>query len=204
MNVLKVNKIYKRNIKHVYAKNISKRNYIVSGLLTVVLLFCCLSINGANVSAEFNSIIAKVYNPINQLFNDEGGIVFTGNNNVLADNKTLKFITPIKCSNITKFNGELNYEIDSNIMVVAPEAGVIKEIGVLPNNEKYIEIEHSKNIVSRIENVYIVGVVSGQIVNKGKDIATVKLGEVVRFMLFENGVKQTNLSINNNEIIWKN
>ena len=204
MNILKINKIYRRNIKHIYSKKIVKQNYIVSVCLFFVLIIACFSLNSVKDLGEFNSVVKTVYNPINQLFNDEGGIVFTGVNSSILNNKTLKFITPIKCSNITNVNGELNYEIDSNIMVVAPEAGVIKEIGVLPNNEKYIEIEHGKNIVSRIENVYIVGVVSGQIVNKGKDIATVKLGEVVRFMLFEDGIKQTNLNINNNEIIWKN
>ena len=89
-------------------------------------------------------------------------------------------------------------------MVVAPEDGIIKEIGYLPNGEKYIEIMHAKNVTTKIENIYITGVVSGQVVAKGKDIATVKLGDVVRFSIYENDIKQTNILINKNQIEWEN
>ncbi len=204
MNKLSVIKIEQRKIKHVYANKVSYKNYVVSAVLLLIILLGCISVKNLKTDYSVSDLMLKVYNPINQLFNYEGGIIFTNNSLQVINNKVLKFITPIKCSNITNINGELNYEIDSNIMVVAPEAGVIKEIGVLPNNQKYIEILHGKNIISRIENVYIVGVVAGQVVSKGKDIATVKLLETVKFMLFEDGVKLTNIALKNNEITWQN
>lgn len=203
MKNIKLISIKKRNIKHVYVKAVIKKNYIVSGVIFAVLLLSTLMLSSTSNLTEVSLASSQFYNPINPLFNDEGGIIFTSSALSTVDKNNLKFVTPIKCSNITNVNGELNYEIDSNIMVIAPEAGVVKEIGILPNGEKYIEIAHSKNIITRIENIYIVGVVNGEVVKKGKDIATVKLGTTVKFMLYENGVKQTNISLNKNEIVWE-
>ncbi len=203
MKKIKLISLTKRNIKHTYSKVVVKKNYITSAVLVVAIMLCCATLKATSFSSVISETCAKIYNPINPLFNDEGGIMFTGVTLENVNKNNLKFITPIKCSEITNINGELNYQIDSNIMVIAPEDGIIKEIGVLPNGEKYIEIAHSKNIVSRIENIYIVGVLNGEAVKKGKDIATVKLGSTVKFSIYEDGIKQTNISVVKNEIVWE-
>lgn len=203
MKKIKLISLTKRNIKHTYSKVVVKKNYITSAVLVVAIMLCCAALKTTSFSSAISETYAKIYNPINPLFNDEGGIMFTSVTLENVNKNNLKFITPIKCSEITNINGELNYQIDSNIMVIAPEDGIIKEIGVLPNGEKYIEIAHSKNIVSRIENIYIVGVLNGEAVKKGKDIATVKLGSTVKFSIYEDGIKQTNISVVKNEIVWE-
>ena len=58
----------------------SKGLSIAVYLIFFVLIIACFSLNSVNDLGEFNSVVETVYNPINQLFNDEGGIVFTGVN----------------------------------------------------------------------------------------------------------------------------
>ena len=202
MKKLDVSFIKQKTIKHIFVKDIVRKNYVSSFvfLCVIVLGFLMLQTDGFS---EITKTCTYVYNPINSLFNDGGSISFATKNLSEINNSNLKFITPIKCNNIENVNNELHFEIDSNIMIIAPEAGIVSKIGVLANGEKFIEIKHSKNVVTRLENVYIVGVVSGQVVNKGKDIAIAKVGSVVRFSLLEDGVKQPNISVVKNEIIWK-
>ena len=57
---------------------------------------------------------------------------------------------------------------------------------------------------SRIENIGILGVVLGEVVAKGKDIATATVGEVVRFSVYVDGIKQTNITLDKNQILWEN
>ena len=202
MKKLVVTKIKKLNIKHIYISRVVKKNYVISLVLIAVIFSFGLFFNSTK-NTEIIKTCMQIYSPVNPLFNDGGNILFaSANANNLSENN-LKFITPIKCSNITNLNSELHFEIDSNIMIVAPEAGIISAVGVLPNGEKFIEISHSKTVKSRLENVYIVGVINGQVVNKGKDIAIAKVGETVRFFITENDVKQPNITINKNEIVWQ-
>ena len=202
MRKLLVTKIEKLNIKHIYTSKVVKQNYIISFCLIAVIFSAGLFFNSAK-NTDIIKTCVQIYNPINPLFNDDGNILFANANSSYLNNNSLKFITPIKCSNIKNCNSELWFEVDNNIMIVAPESGIISGVGVLPNGEKFIEISHNKNIKTRLENVYILGVVNGQMVSKGKDIGIAKLGETVRFFITENNVKQPNISINKNEIVWE-
>lgn len=169
-----------------------------------MVMLSVLGIKYIDVFNGYDQLCTEIYNPIDALFNDNGGIVFTSKmlNNINKNN--LKFVTPIKCSDISIVDDTINYVIDNSIMIIAPEDGIIKSIGYLPNGEKYIEIAHSKNIVSRLENIYITGVVTGQVVAKGKDIATARMDSVVRFSIYEDGTKISNLKLNKNVITWEN
>ncbi len=204
MRKLVINSLTKKQIKHIYLKVQNKKNYIVSCVLCFVLIFSVLGFKSVSKLNGYVQICSKVYNPINPLFNESGGIVFASSKFSNASKINLKFITPIKSGVIELVEGDVCFTIDSSIMVVAPEDGIIKEIGYLPNGEKYIEIMHAKNVTTKIENIYITGVVSGQVVAKGKDIATVKLGDVVKFSIYENDIKQTNITLNKNQVEWEN
>lgn len=203
MKNLKVSSLSKHKIKHIYLKKVTKRNYIVSAVVFVFLIASCCMIKFVDVLKGYDQLCSQIYSPVNPLFNDNGGIIFTNKTLENINKNNLKFITPIKCSEIKNVGGELHYLIDSSIMIISPEDGIIKEIGVLPNGEKYIEIAHSKNVVTRIENIYITGVINGQVVAKGKDIATSQIGETVRFSIYEDGIKQPNITLNKNQIIWE-
>lgn len=202
MKKIAVNTLTKKHIKHVYVTKFNKQNKIISMVLSLLIVFSVFAVKNFD-NNDISKICLKVYNPINPLFNDSGEIVFASSNFNSINKNNLKFITPIKCSEVNINDGDVSYTIDSSIMVVAPEDGIVKEIGYLPNGEKYIEIMHAKGVSTKIENIYITGVIIGQIVAKGKDIATVKLGDVVRFSIYENDIKQTNISLNKNQIEWE-
>lgn len=204
MKRIAINTLTKKHIKHVYLNKQNKKNYIVSLVMCFVLMLSVLTLKSTNKFDGYVETCSSIYNPINPLFNESGGIVFASSKFENISKTNLKFITPIKCGVFEILEGDICFTIDSSIMVVAPEDGIIKEIGYLPNGEKYIEIMHAKNVTTKIENIYITGVVSGQVVAKGKDIATVKLGDVVRFSIYENDIKQTNILINKNQIEWEN
>lgn len=201
---IKVCSLTKKSIQHLYIKKINKHNFVTFGIMLLMVMLSVLGIKYIDVFNGYDQLCTEIYNPIDALFNDNGGIVFTSKmlNNINKNN--LKFVTPIKCSEISIVDDTINYVIDNSIMIIAPEDGIIKSIGYLPNGEKYIEIAHSKNIVSRLENIYITGVVTGQVIAKGKDIATARMDSVVRFSIYEDGVKISNLKLNKNVIIWEN
>ncbi|MCI5714161.1 MAG: M23 family metallopeptidase [Firmicutes bacterium] len=201
---IKVCSLTKKSIQHLYIKKINKHNFVTFGIMLLMVMLSVLGIKYIDVFNGYDQLCTEIYNPIDALFNDNGGIVFTSKmlNNINKNN--LKFVTPIKCSDISIVDDTINYVIDNSIMIIAPEDGIIKSIGYLPNGEKYIEIAHSKNIVSRLENIYITGVVTGQVVAKGKDIATARMDSVVRFSIYEDGIKISNLKLNKNVITWEN
>ena len=201
---IKVCSLTKKSIQHLYVKKINKHNFVTFGIMLLMVMLSVLGIKYIDVFNGYDQLCTEIYNPIDALFNDNGGIVFTSKmlNNFNKNN--LKFVTPIKCSDISIVDDTINYVIDNSIMIIAPEDGIIKSIGYLPNGEKYIEIAHSKNIVSRLENIYITGVVTGQVVAKGKDIATARMDSVVRFSIYEDGIKISNLKLNKNVITWEN
>lgn len=201
---IKVCSLTKKSIQHLYIKKINKHNFVTFGIMLLMVMLSVLGIKYIDVFNGYDQLCTEIYNPIDALFNDNGGIVFTSKmlNNFNKNN--LKFVTPIKCSDISIVDDTINYVIDNSIMIIAPEDGIIKSIGYLPNGEKYIEIAHSKNIVSRLENIYITGVVTGQVVAKGKDIATARMDSVVRFSIYEDGIKISNLKLNKNVITWEN
>lgn len=201
---IKVCSLTKKSIQHLYIKKINKHNFVTFGIMLLIVMLSVLGIKYIDVFNGYDQLCTEIYNPIDALFNDNGGIVFTSKmlNNFNKNN--LKFVTPIKCSDISIVDDTINYVIDNSIMIIAPEDGIIKSIGYLPNGEKYIEIAHSKNIVSRLENIYITGVVTGQVVAKGKDIATARMDSVVRFSIYEDGTKISNLKLNKNVITWEN
>ena len=201
---IKVCSLTKKSIQHLYVKKINKHNFVTFGIMLLMVMLSVLGIKYIDVFNGYDQLCTEIYNPIDALFNDNGGIVFTSKmlNNFNKNN--LKFVTPIKCSDISIVDDTINYLIDNSIMIIAPEDGIIKSIGYLPNGEKYIEIAHSKNIVSRLENIYITGVVTGQVVAKGKDIATARMDSVVRFSIYEDGIKISNLKLNKNVITWEN
>lgn len=201
---IKVCSLTKKSIQHLYVKKINKHNFVTFGIMLLMVMLSVLGIKYIDVFNGYDQLCTEIYNPIDALFNDNGGIVFTSKmlNNINKNN--LKFVTPIKCSDISIVDDTINYVIDNSIMIIAPEDGIIKSIGYLPNGEKYIEIAHTKNIVSRLENIYITGVVTGQVVAKGKDIATARMDSVVRFSIYEDGIKISNLKLNKNVITWEN
>lgn len=157
-------------------------------------------------SSESMSTIAKgmayVYNPVNSLYSDNSGVVFTSG--VLAEKEMQDFIIPIKGGETSvDDNGDIHFKIVNSIMVMSPESGVVDSVGLSNDGIKYIKIRHSLNIYSIIENVDIVGVSVGQIVKRGEDIAIAKEGNIVTMRLLDGDAPVSGLKINQSKIVWK-
>lgn len=157
-------------------------------------------------SSESMSTIAKgmayVYNPVNSLYNDNSGVVFTSG--VLAEKEMQDFVIPIKGGETSiDDNGDIHFKVVNSIMVMSPESGVVDSVGLSNDGIKYIKIRHSLNIYSFIENVDIVGVSAGQIVKRGEDIAIAKEGTVVTMRLLDGDTPLSGLKINQSKIVWK-
>lgn len=204
MKKLSVKTVCNNNIKHIYIKKVNKLNNKISMIMCGVLMLFTLGIKYVDIFDGYDQICAEIYNPINSLYNENNGIVFASKNLDWVDKNKLKFVTPIKCGQFVIEDGVISYTIDSSIMVIAPESGIVTGVGYLPNGEKYIEITHSSGVKTRIENIFLTGVVNGQVVAKGKDIATVKLNEIVKFSIYENNEIITNIKLNKNQIEWQN
>lgn len=202
MKSLTITKIKQKCVKNIYLKVERKKSAIACVLCSCfIMLFCCAVV--ASNNKEITSAYALVYNPVNPLYNNFNDVVFTSAQNDKTLNKNLKFLVPVKSSKFESENGELKFFIDNSIMVKSCEDGIVCGMGVLPNGEKYLEIKHSPSVVSRYSNIDITGVVINQLVKKGKDVATAKLGEYLRFSVFVDGVSQ-NLTVSKNLVLWGN
>jgi len=144
--------------------------------------------------------MAYVYNPVNSLYSDNSNVIFTSGNVV----GKLEFSLPILGAGIENNNGVLQFTIGKSIMVMAPEGGVVNECGSTLDGVKYLKIKHTESVYSIIENVDILGVSQYDVVKKGQDIATAKIGEKVNLKIYENDVLVQNLVINQSKITWQN
>ena len=171
----------------------------LSCILILILSIGILSLDSlSNITTE----MTYVYNPVNSLYNDTGELTFTSG--IAIEKELLDFIIPIKAKNIEiDVTGSIVFEIGESIMVKSPEAGVVSEIGFSNDGVKYIKIKHGIEMSTVISNLDIIGVVEGEVVKKGGDIATAKEGESITMQIFENNVPLTNLKINQSKIIWK-
>jgi hypothetical protein len=206
-NVLKVINLYKH---YVVYKNTSKRNKfefvaICVMFLTLTLLSFAINFYNTGFSDAMQTTVSYFKNPINPLYSDLGHIIFTSCDAVIYNTeKNVNLIVPVLSSKTTVNNDNLEFIIVDSIMVMASEDGVVEEVGTQANGQKFIKIKHSKSIETRYSNIDIAGVVPGEIVKSGQDIATAKVGEIVRFTVLKNGSVAVGLKINKNKVEWTN
>ena len=93
--------------------------------------------------------------------------------------------------------------VNNSIMVKATEGGVVEEVGTTLDGVKYIKLKHALDVHSVVENLDIVGVAEGDIIKKGQDIATAKVGESIVLKLYLGDSQITNIKINQSKIIWE-
>ncbi|MBE5757538.1 MAG: hypothetical protein E7345_01225 [Clostridiales bacterium] len=148
------------------------------------------------VSINVYNLIGAI-NPVNSLYRDNSGVVFT-DADVLS---SPTFFIPIKGDFELLKDGTINFIVGNSIMVKAIENGVIEDVTSSNDGIKYIKINHGKGWSSVICNVDIVGVKGGDIVTRGKDIATAKLGQTISLRIYLDGVQVSNLSIAGSKIL---
>lgn len=200
MKKAEIIKLTKKEIKIISHK--SRKKIFLGGLLAVsIALIANFVVMGDDLKSMI-SRVAHVYNPVNSLYSDNSNAIFTSG--IIQDKELLNFIIPIKSSSYEMISdGSISFSVVNSIMVMASEDGVVEDVGFTIDGVKYIKIKHSLNIYSIVENVNIVGVVSGDVVKKGQDIATAIQGTKISFKLYENDMIITNLKVNQSKILWE-
>lgn len=174
-------------------KRVNKSIYVNSSLLIIIAIIGLCLFNDS-VSKNFIS----VYNPVNSLYSDNSNIVFTS-----GSVDKLDFSLPILGAQVNCVDGVIEFVAMKSIMVVAPENGVVMDIGDTLDGIKYIKIKHSENVYSVIENLDIIGVSKNDLIKKGQDIATAKIGNKVIMKIYEEDNRVRNLNIDKSKIIWQ-
>ena len=174
-----------------------KRHYSRLFVLPIIAILFCFSFNLFGMK-NMGLTMSKIFNPVNSLYNDNSDVIFTGGNLTIND-----FSVPLMGANYKIENGTIYFEVKSSIMVKSCGSGIVDEVGISIDGVKYIKIKHSEEIWSLYQNVDILGVQKDQIVKKGQDIATAKVGALVVFQMFNGDAKINNIKINSTKIIWE-
>ena len=196
--------INQRKIKNKNNKNKLKRQLIFS-----VVCFCLLvsQVMYARLflGENINSIIvsaSKVFNPLVQLYSEEQDGYFVSNKNIFVANYELSFMLPVRTNDVTVLDGEIALKIKDSIMVYAPEGGIITECGESNFHTKYIKIMHNEHTFSIIDNLDVIGCNVGDIVKKGRELATAKQDSVIKLSIYFENQKIQNLQVEKNIISW--
>ena len=204
MNKATIMRVYKQNIVHKNLKGKLKKQVVFS-LCVFGILISCLSyvkIFMSDKVDEFYAEAGHVFNPIIGLYNENESAIFISNNNAFVASKDLVFTLPVRSGEVNINNGVICMTVQDSIMVYATEGGIVSECGIANNNTKYIKIIHSENIYSIVENVDVIGCEKGDIVKKGREIATSAPKSVVKISFFENNKIVTNVKVDKNIISW--
>lgn len=169
-------------------------------LTFIMLAFLAVFTMGGSEIKSIGITMSNIYNPVSSLYNDNSDVVFT---NGILSGDNLNFYVPMIANYEITSDGTIEFFGGSSIMIKAPEKGVVEKVGITNNGIKYIKIRHSENIWSLIENADIVGVCENEIITRGKDVATAKVGESVYFQIFKDNTKINNLKIESTKIVWK-
>jgi len=148
--------------------------------------------------------LTNSFSPNKQLYEDKDAnlyFVFNGINFNLGTNKP-KLKLPLN-NDWELNNGIVNFSIGEDIVIKSAGKGIVKRIGVLDNDLKFIEIIHSGNIITRYENLKIVGVGVNFNVRSQQILGTLAEEGLV-FKIMQNGSVITSYEIINGEIKWEN
>lgn len=171
-------------------------------IVSIMIIMLTMAIFSHESMNSIASSMVYVYNPVNSLYSDNSGVVFTGG--LVLEKDYLDFNIPIKSSSIQiDEGGTVSLLVGTSIIVKSSEAGVVDEVGFSNDGYKYIKIRHTTEVYSIISNLSIVGVSEGQVVKRGEDIAVAKEGEYVYMQILLNGLQVSNLKLNQSKIVWK-
>lgn len=202
MKKLQIVNMYQNNIVLKVQKNKLKHKTIVWSIVFCALIFSCsyYKIVGGMSADNWYDSVQSVYNPTSRLYSDEGNVIFTSNENILAHSGS--FDLPIVSGDIRTSNGQILVTPSESILVVTPCPGLIEEVGKTNDGKKYIKIKHTTKIYSVIENVETIAVNKGDIVKRGDKIATASEGKTITISIYKNKKMLNDLRIENNKIVW--
>ena len=201
MTNLKVTNLIQNNYIYRYKKTTRYKNKNL--VITMVMFILCISVvYGLKISTSYAddiiSTISYIQNPIDSLYSDIGDIVFTSAGEKIILKKDLDFVSPIIYGNCSALDNCIEFDVASPV-ICSMEKGVVSDIYIIGNNVKCVKIKHNRNVYSVIENVDVLGVNIGAIVEKGQKLGTANIGEKLRAYIEEFG-EYKSLSINGKNI----
>lgn len=174
---------------------------IIIILFIFIFLFICdnSSLKAGNLIIDNLKSIATSFTPTTDLFDDGSEVSFVSYFFGMKINKEEKvdFYYPSQTQNLSNNDDFLIYKFDGLICAVAK--GEVCSVGYTKDNEKYIEIQHSNNYISRYVGVNNVGVSIGEKINAKNPIGMVSNKENIKIYIQQNG----NI-VKISEIQWKN
>lgn len=191
-------------------KNFFKKilNFVKKYLTIVIILFIFLflyicdnsSFKAGNVLIDNLKSIATSFTPTTDLFDDGSEVSFVSyffGMKVNKQDQKVDFYYPTKEQNISSSDEFLVYKYDGLLSAVAN--GEVCSVGYTKDNEKYIEVQHSNNYISRYVGLSNVGVTIGESVKAKNPIAMVSIKTSVKIYIHQNG----NI-VKISEVKWKN
>lgn len=101
-------------------------------------------------------------------------------------------------------NGVFTFNLKENITIKCAGEGIVKRVGYLENGLKFVEIRHSGNVVTRYENLKIVGVGENYNLKKIHLIGSCEEDYPFIFKILKNDKIYNSFLIEDGEIKWKN
>jgi hypothetical protein len=109
-----------------------------------------------------------IYSPITSLYSDKNNLSFTAGGLVYSEE--LDFTLPMLSTKINIVKGNVMIECDKSVMVSSIESGIVEDINYTLDDIKYIKIRHGVDIYSIIENIDVVSVCVGDVVDRSQPI----------------------------------
>lgn len=187
-----------------------KKSKIITLCVCVILIVShiVLYLNIDNYKKVVDSLKNQIFNGFDYNFSQnqkDGDIYFVSS---VFQGKNLGLNKPTLClptdEEFENNNGVLSFKIKQNFVIKSAGDGVVKSVGILDNGKKYIEIKHSGNIISRYENLKIVGVGANFLVKSTNIIGSCDENSNFVFKLTKNGQIIADYSIKEGKIEWQN
>jgi len=200
---VEITNIYKNDIIHKQAKKFRKvKIYSILLLLIVpILAMGCLRLYSETSLKDIYTNVCNLYNPIYSPFAETSNIIFAWN--YTFDDSITDLEMPIHSSEIRlDKDGTIVAKVKESILIKSVADGVVDSIEEIDGG-KVVKILYTNDIYVKYINLDVVGVVQGNVVNRGKEIGTAKLGSEVKFQAFYKNNQINNFKIINNKIVWQ-
>lgn len=179
--------------------------FFVVFLLIFTHFLCYFNVSGYKTTIKniFSGVI-NAFNPDDIVSEEDNNFFFVFNINEYINLGSQKpLLTMPSDEEVVIENGVVTFKIKENLTIKSAGAGIVRDVGILENGLKYIEIRHSGNIVTRYENLKIVGVGINFNVRKISIVGTCEAETDFIFKIYKNNKLIEEIEIENGEITWQ-
>jgi len=158
-----------------------------------------------------DSLSYKIFNGFNYKssefeYSEKDSNIFFVSNSKDYVNLGLKLpLLKLPCGEDFEINeGVITFNNQKDFVIKCAGEGIVKSVGYQENGLKYVEIRHSGNIITRYENLKVVGVGTNFLVKNIHALGVSSDETKFVFKIIKNGNILTNYTIENGEIKWQN